>query len=154
MRAASIEAGRDTEVDLTAMVPLMTAGTPRELDAERDRQRHLFAQLFSTPNYSATLQTLGWGGVGEQLHALSRDGRWAQMDALITDEMLDVIAPAALHDDIADALLRRYGDTATGLLLMPPDTPVHDGALRSVIAALRDAEPQLAPDTPGEVSRR
>ncbi|WP_165774262.1 TIGR03617 family F420-dependent LLM class oxidoreductase [Mycolicibacterium sphagni] len=124
-------------VSLTAMVPLITASSLQQLDLERGRQRRLFAQLFSTPNYGFTLKALGWQEVGERLHQLSKRGCWAEMEALITDEMLDAIAPAALHDEIADALLHRYVNTADALLLMPPDTPIHDDALRAVIAALR-----------------
>ena len=47
--------------------------------AERERFRDMLAFLFSTPAYWASLELFGWQHIGEQLLALTREGRWKEM---------------------------------------------------------------------------
>jgi hypothetical protein len=45
----------------------------------------------STPAYRVMLDHHGWGDLQPELNALSKQGRWGEMIALVTDDMLDVI---------------------------------------------------------------
>jgi hypothetical protein len=56
------------------------------------------------------LELHGWGGLQDQLNAMSKQGRWSEMGALVDDEILDAFAVVAKPDDIAPELARRYGD--------------------------------------------
>ncbi|HEY1974800.1 MAG TPA: TIGR03617 family F420-dependent LLM class oxidoreductase [Pseudonocardia sp.] len=137
LAAGASAAGRPgTEIPVVAMVPMITGTDAAALARECDAQRRIFALLYSTPNYAATLRTVGLEELGDQLHALSRRQRWADMAALVTDDMLEVIAPIALHDDLAPALLRRYTGLTSGLLLMPPQNPMPNEALREIVRIL------------------
>jgi probable F420-dependent oxidoreductase len=73
----------------------------------------------STPSYRGVLETHGWGDLQPELNALSKQGQWMQMGALIDDEMLAEFAVVAEPDAVAPELLRRYGDTVTRLNFYP-----------------------------------
>jgi probable F420-dependent oxidoreductase len=64
----------------------------------------------STPAYKGVLDLHGWGEVSGELNALSKQGRWDDMGALIDDEMLDAFAVVAEPDQVAARLLERFGD--------------------------------------------
>ena len=57
-----------------------------EEDWESARRRVAF--YGSTPGYWGALETHGLRPLGERLHTLSREGRWADMAALIDDDVL------------------------------------------------------------------
>jgi probable F420-dependent oxidoreductase len=63
----------------------------------------------STPAYRPVLDLHGWGALADQLNLLSRRQAWAEMSALITDEVLDTFAVAG---DVAAGLRGRF----TGLI--------------------------------------
>ena len=47
--------------------------------------------------------------MGQQLHQLSLDGRWAEMPELVDDQMLDAFTVVGEYDEIAPKFLQRYG---------------------------------------------
>src|SRR5690606_26791119 len=67
--------------------------------AERERFRDMLAFLFSTPAYWASLELFGWQHVGEQLLALTREGRWKDMPGVFTDEVLDTFLVSGRYDE-------------------------------------------------------
>lgn len=72
------------EVDLSLFV------ATSEEEAEDVRRRIAF--YASTPAYRLVLSAHGWDDAHEELHRLSRTGGWAEMPAVVTDEMLDAFA--------------------------------------------------------------
>ena len=64
----------------------------------------------STPGYRGVLELHGWGDLGVELNQLSRKGEWVAMGELITDDVLDAFAIVAEPDDIAPAIVARFGD--------------------------------------------
>lgn len=55
---------------------------------EWESARHRVAFYGSTPGYWGALETHGLKSLGERLHALSREHRWAEMPALVDDDVL------------------------------------------------------------------
>jgi probable F420-dependent oxidoreductase len=106
---------------------------------ERERLREYLGFLYSTPQYWPTLELHGWQTVGGHLRALVRAGRWQEMPAAITDEILDALVPAGTYDEIAPVLHTRYDGVAEAITLRLPDDPADDPALRGLVAALRGA---------------
>ena len=107
---------RDVEIVLTAFA----ATSPQE----REQCRQQISFYASTPSYRAVLELHGWAGVAEQLSALAARGRWQEMPALVTDEMLDEFCtwgngPAQL----ARALRERYDGLAGRLAIYSPFIP-------------------------------
>lgn len=85
--------------------PFMALGRD-EAEIERARQalRKQISFYASTRTYHAVLAHHGWGETGDRLHQLSVAGRWAEMPALITDEMLEEWAVISTYDRLADAI--------------------------------------------------
>ena len=54
--------------------------------------RQQIAFYGSTPAYRAVLDLHGWGGLQDELNALSKQGKWAEMGDLIDDEILNTFA--------------------------------------------------------------
>ena len=81
----------------------------------------------------------GWRDVGEKLRQYTREGRWAEMDGLVTDEIMRTLVPAAPYDEIADVLLESYADVADRILFPVPPDPADDDAARRAIEKLRAA---------------
>jgi len=81
-------------------------------EAEAEAVRAQISFYASTPTYRAVLETHGWGAVGEQLSALASRGKWDDMPALVSDELLNEVAIIAPREEIPARVKERY----TGLL--------------------------------------
>jgi probable F420-dependent oxidoreductase len=98
--------------------PVMTAVSDDEqvLERQRDGLRARLAFYGSTPGYGVVFDTSGWPGVGERLNGLQRQGEFAAMTAIITDEMLDALAVTSTWDELPGKLLDRFGDRADDIV--------------------------------------
>ena len=107
------------------------------VDRERERLRQYLGFLYSTPQYWATLDLLGEGEVGRQLHQMARAGQWAEMPGLITAPLFDELVTSGGYADIAPLLRERYAGLVDAVTLRMPDDPRHDDAFRRVVAAVQ-----------------
>jgi probable F420-dependent oxidoreductase len=124
-------------VELMAGGLVITGASSAEIAAEREHVRELLTFLYSTPAYWPTLELFGWREVGERLHALTREGRWAEMRGAVTDAMLDALVPQGAYTEIADVLTGWYGGLADSLTFPLPADPKHDAQVARAIAALK-----------------
>lgn len=69
----------------------------------------LIAFYGSTPAYLPVLQVEGWDGIQPELNALSKQGRFAQMRGLITDEMVARIGIVGTPEQCAEQIAARFG---------------------------------------------
>jgi probable F420-dependent oxidoreductase len=146
--AGAETAGRDLRaVELVVGTQVITGATLGDLDAERERQRRLFAFLYSTPAYRRTLELYGWEDLATRLGDLVRHDRWENLTDEVTDEVLDTLIPSACFGDLPELLNRRFGHLCQGITLAPPTDPVHDGEFAEVIAALRQPVPADTPSS-------
>lgn len=63
----------------------------------------------STPAYWPVLDLHGLDGLGHELNALSKQGRWSEMPSLISDTVVELFAAVGTHDQIVTAIERRFG---------------------------------------------
>ncbi len=78
----------------------------------------------STRTYLPILALHGLEELGAKLHRLSVAGRWAEMPALISDDVVRVFAACATFDGLASAIERRFGGAADACdLVLPSGTP-------------------------------
>lgn len=105
--------------------------------AERERFRDMLAFLFSTPAYWASLELFGWQHVGEALLALTREGRWKDMPAVFTDEVLDTFLVSGRYDELPEQLATRFGGLVDRITLTVPTDPANDAAVTEAIKAIR-----------------
>ena len=74
----------------------------------RHRRRQI-AFYGSTPNYAFQFDDLGFEGTTGRIRAKFKAGELDTIGDVITDEMLDHFAVVAPWDELADALISRYG---------------------------------------------
>ncbi|MBW2269100.1 MAG: TIGR03617 family F420-dependent LLM class oxidoreductase [Deltaproteobacteria bacterium] len=130
-------AGRESGDVQLMVTPLIATGASEvQLRAEREKQRRLLGFLYSTPAYWPSLELFGWRECGERLRQLTREGRWDEMIALVSDEMLDTFVPTGSHADIADILRERYSDLTPVLTFPLPEDPALDTAVAQVVEQL------------------
>jgi probable F420-dependent oxidoreductase len=120
LRAGRRRAGASMTGFGIAATPFIVTGTDAEIDAARPAVRQQIAFYASTPAYRGIFELHGWGGANEELTALSKAGRWAEMAALMTDDMVDAFAVVASPDDLPAAVAARFGGLLTRISLTPP----------------------------------
>jgi probable F420-dependent oxidoreductase len=96
-----------------AMPIVVTGRDETELAASATAARRQIAFYASTPAYRPVLDLHGWGSIGDEMHALSLEGRWVEMGERLDDEVLHAIAVVAEPDRLAGALAERFGDVMT-----------------------------------------
>jgi probable F420-dependent oxidoreductase len=104
----------------------------------RESARELYGFLFSTPSYWPSLELYGWGDKGPSLREMTRSGKWGEMKAAITDEMLDTLSPSAPYGRIADVLRERFAGLATRITFPVPDDASLDPMVSGVLAELAE----------------
>lgn len=77
----------------------------------------------STPTYRSVMAHHGWEATAERLQALVRKAAWEEMAQQIDDEMLETFAVVCQPEQLADALLERYGGLVDRLALYLPFIP-------------------------------
>ncbi len=92
------------EIGLSSFVAL------DEADVEAVRAQIAF--YGSTPAYRPVLELHGWGALQSELNALSKQGRWADMAALVDDDVLAAMCPVGTAAEVAAELHRRYDGVA------------------------------------------
>jgi probable F420-dependent oxidoreductase len=103
-------AGRQRgDIEVTVEVIVGIGRTDEELAAARALKSTL-AFYGSTPAYRAVLDIEGAGELQPELNALSKQGRWADMTGLITDDLMHSIAVFGTPDEVGTEIKRRYGE--------------------------------------------
>jgi probable F420-dependent oxidoreductase len=117
------KAGRDvSEIDIVANPFVITGRNDEEIEASRKLIRQHMSFYAATRTYFRVLEHHGWGDTGEQLHRLSTEGRWQDMPALVSDDMLDELAIVGTFDELPAKVKERYGGivTTVNLVFGPP----------------------------------
>lgn len=92
-------------------------------DDERELVRQQISFYASTPTYKAVLDVHGWGEVNEKLGALAARGKWSEMPALVTDDILNKVAIVAPPDEIPARIKQKYAGLLDRVALYLPFAP-------------------------------
>lgn len=115
------QSGRTRDHIEVCLVPFVITGrSDEEIVFAREAVRRQIAFYGSTPAYRPVLELHGWGDVQRELHGLSKLGRWSEMAALVSDDILAAFAVDASVDDLGRAVDRRYGDLVDRVALLAP----------------------------------
>lgn len=123
-------AGRD-RADL-AIVPEIIVSVGDDHAATRQ----LLAFYGSTPAYRPVLDVHGWGDLQPELNALSKQGRWAEMGALIDDDVLHTIAACGTPAEVAAHIRDRVAGISDRICIYQPG-PIAVESLAQIVDALR-----------------
>jgi probable F420-dependent oxidoreductase len=127
------------EVVVVCMVA--TGATGAELDAAVAAARGQVAFYGSTPAYAPVLDLLGRGDLHRRLNTLSKEGRWADMDDLVPDEVVEAVAVVGRRDEIAPLVLERVSGIADAVSIECTRRP-DPGHFSDIVADLRARLPQ------------
>ncbi len=123
MDAGARSAGRALEdVERVATVFVITGRGDEEIAAATQAVRQQVAFYASTPAYAPVLEAHGWE-FGPTLTAMSKRGEWADMAALITDDVLAEVAIQAPVEELGAMIRRRYGERIQRVGLYTPIAP-------------------------------
>lgn len=118
-----------TRDDLVVSCQTIVALGSNDEEVERARQKARGQISFygSTPAYRGVLDHHGHEGLQERLNRMSKQGQWAEMMGLISDELFDEIALSGTPDQVAERLRARnsFADRTTLVLYneAAPDAP-------------------------------
>lgn len=98
------------QFNVIAPVMVVTGADEQAFARSRDAVRAQLGFYASTPAYRPVLELHGWGELQAQAHRMTREGDWAALGEVITDEVLHAFAVVAEDIDSVPALLQqRYG---------------------------------------------
>jgi probable F420-dependent oxidoreductase len=116
-----VKAGKTMEgYEIVGPSFVVTGNNDAERTAAESATRQQIAFYGSTPAYRPVLDVHGWGGLQDELNALSKQGKWAEMGGLIDDEILETFAVVGAPEDVAPELRRRYGDVISRITFYAP----------------------------------
>jgi probable F420-dependent oxidoreductase len=109
IEAGAAKTGRTRQdVALNCAIFVVSGRDEAEMQSAAFEVKMQIAFYASTYSYRAVLDQHGWGEIGDQLAVMARQGDWASMAGLITDEMLDAFAVVAPVDELASRVKARY----------------------------------------------
>jgi probable F420-dependent oxidoreductase len=130
----------DIEIIVAAIVGV--GRNDEELEQARG-VRNLLAFYGSTPAYRPVLDVHGWGELQPELNRLSKQGEWATMGTLITDEMVDTIAVHGTPDQVAEEIVARYGAYSRRVCAYFPYYRAGDDLIADFTAAVKAAGAEM-----------
>ena len=121
LQAARTSAGRAmSDFQISGPVFVATGDTDERMESAVDSVREWISFYGSTPAYRPVLETHGWGDLQTDLHVLTKQGRWAEMKALVSDDVLHQFAVVCQPADVAAELVRRYSGLVDRLSFNAP----------------------------------
>ena len=103
---------------------------------EMEKARRRIGFYGSTRTYLPILQLHGLGDLGLTLHRMSVEGRWAEMGALISDDVVRIFAACGTFAELPRAIEQRFGGAADSVdIHFPPETPL--GLARELVTDIK-----------------
>src|SRR5262249_3992284 len=101
-----------------------------------EQARKRIAFYSSTRSYLPILSLHGLDELGLKLRAMSLDGRWNEMAAEVSDEVVHIFAACGIYTEIVKAIELRFGGVADSIeMSFPAGTPA--GMQRELLADIR-----------------
>ncbi|WP_206051767.1 TIGR03617 family F420-dependent LLM class oxidoreductase [Nocardioides ferulae] len=130
-------AGREPgDLQIAPQAIVAMGRTAAEQEAADAGVRALLAFYGSTPAYRSVLEVEGWEAVQPELNRLSKEGRFAEMFALVDDLMLATLAVRGTPEECAAEIRRRFGDVAERVCVYFPGYDAPLDQVRALTAAL------------------
>ena len=130
------KSGRSREDFEIAYTPFIVSGKDEEtFEKVKLEAKNRIAFYGSTPAYKNVLGVHGLGDMQFELNKLSKEGRWAEMGEMITDDLLNIMGVMGEPSSLVAEIKSRYGDftdrTSGGFTFVDTEERVE------MIAALR-----------------
>lgn len=121
LQRGAAKAGRSVaDIEISGPAFVVTGTTEEEMARSVTGTKQQIAFYGSTPAYRGVLELHGWGGLQDDLNKMSKEGRWKEMGALISDDILHTFAVVAEPEKLAAGLEERYGDVVQRISFYAP----------------------------------
>ncbi|MFT5441469.1 MAG: putative F420-dependent oxidoreductase [Myxococcota bacterium] len=132
-------AGRDAnDIDVVGAPFLCLAKDEEGVRAAMEDQKQHIAFYASTPTYHSVLEHHDWMDTAQELHQMTRAGKWNELSKCISDDMLEEWAIISTWDDFAKTCKERCdGVFDTVLLDLPPEARRDADFMKSTVQALQ-----------------
>ena len=133
------KAGRSLEdINVHGTGFVITGPDQETVDAEREIVRNRLGFYFSTRTYHPVLELHGFQDVGLRLHQLSLEGKWDDMPALISNEMIDAFSITGVYEELADRLKARLDGVIDDMVIaFKPAGPGSEARFKRLISDLQ-----------------
>jgi probable F420-dependent oxidoreductase len=138
LEAGAAESGRSrSDLTVSCQTITMVGSNDEEIARARQKARGQISFYGSTPSYRVMLDHHGWGDLQPELNRLSKEGRWGEMMAKVSDDMLDVIGVSGTPAAVAARLARRndFADRTSLVLYNETDPEAVVDIVRGIRAA-------------------
>lgn len=125
------------EIGIAAQTIAMVGTTEEQIEKAKAGARAQISFYGSTPAYKVMLDHEGWGDLQPELNRMSKEGRWAEMMPLITDEMLEKIGVIGTPDEVGRKLRERNESFATRTSVILYDESGDLEASRKIAAGIK-----------------
>lgn len=99
---------------------IVTGNTEEEMDTAAKAVKQQISFYGSTPAYRGVLDLHGWGGLQDELNAMSKQGRWGEMGDLVDEEVLNTFAVVGEPEAVAPEIHQRFGDVIQRISFYTP----------------------------------
>lgn len=124
------------QFQVIAQAMVAVGRTEEELAVAVDRVSFLISFYGSTPAYRPVLEVEGWEDLQQELNTLSKQGRYADMRALITEPMVRRYGVVGTPEECADQVRERYGEYASDVCCYFPGYTPGSAELTDLVTAL------------------
>lgn len=105
------KSGRSRDDFEISYTPFIVSGKDEEtMQKVRQEVKGRVSFYGSTPAYKNVLAVHGWGDLQGELNRMSKEGKWAEMAELVTDDMLNVFGVMEEPGNVVSVIKERYGD--------------------------------------------
>lgn len=138
-----VESGRTwSDIEIDASGYLVVGDDEAEIERRIQGMRRTLSFYGSTRTYHKVLAVHGLEGLGQQLHDLSVEGRWADMAETVTADHIRELAQTCTYDELPDFLARHREYATVTSFPMSTDNPDDETRAQELMARIR------ATDTP------
>lgn len=138
LEAGLARAGRRRDELAVSAQVLVVTGHDRAESARADQAvRAQIAFYASTPAYRPVLDSAGRGALHAPLNRLSKRGQWAEMAALVDDDLVAAVALRGEPEEIADQAQARFGGMAERVSFVVPSAPEDPALVAEIARAVR-----------------
>lgn len=97
-----------TAIELSSSLFVIPTDDPQQAAKYESEVRQQISFYASTPPYRPVFELEGWGDAADRLKAMAARGRWNEMPAQITDDMLDRLALRGSWAELPEKILKKY----------------------------------------------
>ena len=96
------------DIELSSSLFVIPTDDPQQAAKYESEVRQQISFYASTPPYRPVFELEGWGDAADRLKAMAARGRWNEMPAQITDDMLDRLALRGSWAELPEKILKKY----------------------------------------------